>query len=132
MPRRRRRRLASPRASQPTGDHSDSPRDSPSSSPFPLSDLVVLVSVFAIYWVYAHLDIAVKCIKKLNDLLFRYWGYDRLNIPHSGILYWQFTLHSIPLMLLFILVVINFAPASYIVLVDVIFMCIFCVLDMTR
>ena len=120
MPRRRGRLAGQPR------DHSD--------SPCPSSDSVVLN--FAFYWVYAHLNIALKCVKKLNDLLFRFSGYDRLydrlNIPHGGILYWRFTVVSIPLMLLFIQVVMKFAPVFYIVLGEVIFMCIFWVLDSTR
>ena len=57
-------------------------------------------------------------------ILFQFWGYDRLNIPHDSILYlvhyWKFSVFSIPLILLFILVVMKLAPANYIVFGDVI------------
>ena len=111
MPRRRGKcnRLAS----QPR-DHPD-PLFSPSA-----------LLYLAIYWMYAHSEIALKCIEKLNKLIS---GYDFLNIPPDHILYWpSVSVLSGFLVLSFVLIVIKFAPALYIIFGDVMFMCIFWVL----
>lgn len=128
MPRRRGKRNRIPsNLDASSGDSSSlvgQPRDN-----LDLSWLAVVV----IYWAYAHWVIALKCVEKLNNLLFQVWGYDRLNIPRDSILesilYWRFSVLSIPLISFFIYVVMKFAPAIYIVFGDVMFMCIFWVLD---
>ena len=136
MPRRRRNRnrdRVSSNLNRPSGEDSSSlagqQRDN-----FDISlAYVAILALLTFYWAYVHLAIALKCVKKLNNLLFQFWGYDRLNIPHNSILYlfhyWKFSLFSIPLILLFILVVMKLTPANYIVFGDVMFMCIFWLLD---